>query len=193
MKTGLSPAAAMVAAALAALLAGCVAPAATPQARLQRTQAIIASWSDSSRLLAARLIQEYGPPDEIGRGWLSWNDKGPWKRTTVWQQSEEYPTDQDGDNLEQVLAYPIAQEQRLALLAFSDKVRASDDGQELAVHADREELDFLALNLAHEILQGRRDPLDAFHFEQRTLRLSAAGKSSPYMQRLLFTPPQTAP
>jgi len=193
MKTGFCPAAAMGAAAVAAWFAVCVAPAASPQARRERAEDAIAYWSDSSRLQAARLIEEYGPPDEVRRGRLTWNEKGPWKRTTVWEVSQEYPSNQDGDDLEQVLAYPVPEDKRLALLAFSDKVRVSEDGQELSAHSNREELDFLALNLAHEVIQGMRGPLDAFHFEQRTLQLSAAGKTSPYLQGLLFVPPQVAP
>jgi hypothetical protein len=47
-------------------------------------------------------------------------------------------------------------------------------------------VNFLALNIADEIIRGRRDVRGAIAFYRRTLDLAAAGKTSPYMTRLLF-------
>jgi hypothetical protein len=49
-----------------------------------------------------------------------------------------------------------------------------------------EALNRLSLNLADDVAAGRRSPQDADRFFLRTVRLRAAGKSSPYLDQLLF-------
>ena len=65
--------------------------------------------------------------------------------------------------------------------------------QELSARSDREETNYLALNLADEVVRGRRSAAAARSFFDATLNLSLYGKSSPYMSRLLFRPRRRTP
>ncbi len=58
----------------------------------------------------------------------------------------------------------------------------------LASHCDSEESNTLALNLANEIVTGKRDVASAQDFLKSTLTKSMAGKSSPYTDKLMFSP-----
>jgi hypothetical protein len=90
--------------------------------------------------------------------------------------------------LEQTVAYSVPADKRKALAAFSDRVRVSRDGSELAARTTSEELNFLTLNLADEVLKGSRSPEEAQRFYENTMQFSISGKSSRYMQGLIFAP-----
>lgn len=178
-------------AALAAVLAaGCASvPPPGPQERAAAAQAAISGWSESSRVAAAKLIEEYGPPDVVAPDGLAWNDKGPWTRTMV-RDAAAYQGAASGDAIvEQTIAYELPDAKWSELLRdFNDKLTVTLDPEQLTARSDSEELNFLTLNLANEIVNGRMDPLEARRFYWRTLDLAAAGKSSNLMQGLLFKP-----
>jgi hypothetical protein len=61
---------------------------------------------------------------------------------------------------------------------------------ELAARSDREALNFLSLNLGMDILTGERTPEEASQYFYKAIELHYAGKSVPYMDKLLFDTPQ---
>jgi hypothetical protein len=183
---------------ISALTAGCATESTLPpEARHDFAQTVISRWSDPALLLAAKLIEEYGPPDRIDYSRIAWNEKGPWKRITVWDIRQNQAADMGTDDIEQTAACPVPAEKIQALAAFSGKIRVSQDGGELSARSDSEEQNFLAINLAHEIILGHTDQLEARRLYDRIIKLSSAGKYSPYMRKLLFQvqvrPPVPAP
>lgn len=60
---------------------------------------------------------------------------------------------------------------------------------ELSAQCDKEEMNLLALNLAHDIITGKRTVADARAFYAKTAMAFKLGdKSSPYVQGLMFQP-----
>jgi hypothetical protein len=174
---------------LAAFLTGCAsAPLNTPAQRRDFAKVVIANWYTYSEVSAMKLMDEYGPPDQIESSRLIWNNRDPWKRIAVWDVVPDYDSNLGPDNLEEAVDYPVAPAQRKALAAFDSHIWVSKDGSEVAGRYATEELNFLALNLAHDVLAGLKDPAQARSFSDRTLALSAEGKSSSYMKGLNFTP-----
>jgi hypothetical protein len=175
---------------LAALSAACASAPAAPmsaQERLDRAQALATEWYTYSEVLALKLIDEYGAPDVIEAERLTWYNKGPWSKVAVWNDEDYYYSGTVGpDDLEQTLLYAVPREKRKDLAAFSDKLAVSKDGRQLSVRGNDEGRNYLTLNLAHEIIQGVRSPDDARAFYDRIYQLSESGKSSPYLQGLLF-------
>lgn len=165
----------------------------TPESRRYFAEAVTENWSDYSRLQAARLMEEYGPPDKVGHAELVWNDKGVWKRIRVWDVTPYYDSNTGSPNLEQTVSYPVLPETRAQLAALGRKVQVSSDGTELSARGTSETANLLSLNLAEEILAGRRSPADAARFYESMINLSISGKSSPYLERLLFTPRPAGP
>jgi hypothetical protein len=161
----------------------------TPEARRQFAGAVIENWSGYSRLQAEKLIQEYGPPDRVKHDELAWQDKGLWRRIRVWDVTPYFDSNVGAPDLEQTISYPVLPAQSAALAALGDKLSVSSDQKELSARGASEEENLLALNLADEIIAGRRTAQDARRLYDTTIELSQAGKSSPYTQRLLFTPP----
>lgn len=150
-------------------------------------------WNDWSNLSLDAMVERYGPPTRIESKLVVWVDKAPWKRIAVWDRMGNFQGSAAADNIEQTVAYLVPFDRRDALEAFSPRVGVSFDGSELSSSSFSEERNLLTLNLADQIIRGVRSPDEAKEFYTLTLRLAAAGKSSPYMRRLLFVPPPLPP
>jgi hypothetical protein len=179
---------------LVGLIIGCATMRASdsPPARLSAAQSAIAGWSESSRLSAMLMIDEYGPPDRSSAERLVWNDKGPYKKLTAWNVPPSAAVAVAGD-IETTVSYPVPPERREALEKFSPQVQVSLNGTELSARSDSQEVNRLTLNLAALVIAGL-DPAAARHSYANALRLQAAGKSSALVAELLFRPtPQPRP
>jgi hypothetical protein len=150
-----------------------------------RAQSVISDWPERSRALAESLMQEYGIPSEAGPSRLSWKGIAPWSRIAVDRDSLEpgRPT-----GLLQAVAYEVPLRRWRALGWFDRGVDYDPVKRELIARTDGEATNRLALNLADEIVRGKRTPDEARAFYDETVSLAASGKSSPYMKRLLFRP-----
>ena len=111
---------------------------------------------------------------------LQWNDMGPWRRIII--QDQQPP-------LQQIVTYHVSAEKIDALKKFVHGPLVFPDENELVARSDSEEINRLSLNLANDIATGRRSPEQADRFFLRTVALHAAGKSTLYMDRLLFDRP----
>lgn len=152
---------------------------------LSRAQSLIADWPEGSRILAETLLQEYGVPDEAGPSRLSWTNRNPWKKMEVERDALD-PARATG--VLQSVAYDVPLRRWRALGWFGRGVDYDPVTRELIARTRSEATNFLALNLADEVIRGRRTAEEARALYDETLALSLAGKSSPYMRRLLFRP-----
>lgn len=151
---------------------------------------VSSGWSEKSRLAARLMLARYGAPDVVGTSRLVWQGNGPWKRTIVRDLTRPYASD-PGEELgviEQTVAYNLTPEQAPVLSGFSDRLSADAAAMELTSRADREELNFLRLNLANDLLIRAVAPEDAKAAYARILELEAAGKATPYLLALRFGP-----
>lgn len=146
----------------------------------------VSGWPDQPKSAARLIIDRHGPPDWTGTDRLVWLRRDPWKRVTV----SRYPA---YSPLEQAVDYRVSKAMLPAVSSFNHGVRADPGLGELLARSDRESLNCLALNLAWEVAEGYRTLDSARDFYGRTASLAAAGKSSPYLEGLLFTPEGVKP
>lgn len=173
------------------LLVGLVAvlTAAGPD-RTELAERVSAGWADKPRLAARALMSRYGPPDEVGAHRLIWHANGPWKRTIVRNLPWPY-SDAAGEELgviEQSVAYDLTPEQAAGLSSFSRRLAFDPSRMEMSSRADREELNYLRLNLADDVLKGRITAAEAQDSYARTVELEASGKTTRYLLGLTFGP-----
>ncbi len=155
----------------------------------QTPESIILHWPTFSYRLARLMLSEYGQPVESSDHRLTWIDNGPWKRTVVYRKApKERMLAGDGGRLEQSVAYRVPPDRLADLGRFNMDVEADKEAGRLTVISDSESENFLTLNLADEVIRGRRSPKSAKDFRRKQLRLMDAGKTSPYLERLLFVP-----
>jgi hypothetical protein len=153
----------------------------------QTPESVIKDWPDRARGLARVMIEEYGRPDRFTRDALVWYDNGPWRRTVVYRRAwPHYLWLRDKDYLEQTIGYQVPKDKVNALKRFNRSLDVYPVSEELSSRSESESMNFLALNLADEIVNGTRSVEDARSFYNRTVRLSESGKSSGYLSGFLF-------
>lgn len=149
--------------------------------RADEARALMGAWMEAPRLTAELMMERYGPPDRVSAAAVTWIDRGPWKRVTVYGQNPV-------DFLEQVVRYHVPAMAAIPLADFGSGTALKFTNDELSAASGQESLNILALNLADEIAVGKRTAEQASRFYLRTATIAAAGKSSPYLQGLLFKP-----
>lgn len=154
----------------------------------QLEEGVIWSWPELSKELARAMMSEYGRPDDYTERALFWFDNGPWKRTVVYRDPPKRRFwGGDGDfYLEQVVAYDVPDDKVKPLHRFNSELIIDQALRELGTRSDSQGRNYLTLNLADEVVTGKRDPDEAWEFLDRITRLTQAGKSSPYVAGLRF-------
>ncbi len=153
-------------------------------------EAILAGWPDTPKKVARTTIEKYGPPNEATESRLVWHHNSPWKRTIVYR--DEVPHDfpkPHTDLLEQFIDYRVPIERLSDLGAYDGSVIAERTKGEISARCDMEEMNFLALNLAHDVSIGKRSVDDARRFYAETATAFMMGDSHPYTQGLQFEVP----
>lgn len=163
-------------------------PAADIPSQDQAPQAFIEGWPESARLTGQAMILKYGKPDQIDEASLVWHDRGPWKRIVVYREAVFQGEDDDKPKgfLQQTANYIVPAARLAALDPFTKELVGDPSREELSFRSDSESKNFLAINLADEIIRGQKTTEEAHAFYERQVRLMAAGKSSRYTERLLF-------
>lgn len=151
--------------------------------RRRAAASLVGDWPAASASAARRLIGQYGAPDEVHADWLVWNGNRPWARTIV---RSSPPFGSGAGFVEQAVEYPLTMRQAAALKAFDERLVYDRRNRELSSSSEREETNFLRLNLANDIVNGRMTPDQARELFAQILRLEAAGKSSSYLEVLHF-------
>lgn len=168
-----------------ALITG-AAYAQTPQTASQT----IASWPDVPKNVATMMIDKYGQPDGITSSRLIWQNRGPWREIIVYR--EEIPHNfpkPHSDVLEQVINYKVPVSMYDELAAYDGSVIVERTKGTMAARCDREDANFLALNLANDIVTGKRTVQEARQFYASTIQQLMRGEKPPYTQRLMFEVP----
>jgi hypothetical protein len=157
---------------------------------LAEARAIIETWPEAPKGEAKKLLDHYGPPNEATPTKLFWYRTGPWARIelTADEILHSFPTTHT-DFLTQYVDYPIKAERAAELVEFDGSVIVDRTAGQLGGRCDSEAANTVTLNLAVDIIEGRRTVDDARHFFAETLAAYAMGRDAPYAERLQFNPP----
>jgi hypothetical protein len=90
------------------------------------------------------------------------------------------------DVLEQLVPYHVPFEKFNEIAAFDGSVIPERTKGEISARCDMEEMNFLALNLAHDIVTGKRTVEEARRFYAETAMGFMMNESSPYTNGLQF-------
>lgn len=159
----------------------------------QSVRAMVGGWPETARKAAGEALDKYGAPDGVTETMLVWHDNGPWKRTIVYREEIDhlFPMPHK-DVWEQFVNYDVPADKFDELAAYDGSVIVERTKGEISARCDKEEANFLALNLADDIVNGRRTVEDARSFYAQTIKTMKEGGTSPYLEGLRFTPPPRA-
>jgi hypothetical protein len=189
---------------LAAVLAvfGAFAVLNTPTSQMQERMAqnkmkmsadeVLAGWSGTPREVAMKTMEKYGQPTGMTPNMLVWENSGPWKRTVVYRQevTHNFPMPHT-DMLEQFIDYGVPADKFDDLAEYDGSVVVQRTVGEMSARCDKEEMNFLALNLANDIVTGKRSVKNARDFYAKTAMAFKNGQMSPYTQGLQFQVPKS--
>jgi hypothetical protein len=158
---------------------------------LDLAQAIVEDWPQAPKMAARTLLEHYGPPNEATPTKLLWYRTGPWARMelTADEILHNFPTPHT-DYLTQYVDFRVPADKASELVAFDGSVIVDRTAGQIGARCDHEAYNTLTLNLAVEIIEGRRTVEDARRFYGETAAAFAMGRPAPYAERLQFTPPQ---
>lgn len=151
---------------------------------------IVEQWPEAPKKAAEKILDHYGPPNEATPTKLFWYRTENWARMelTADEIVHNFPTPHT-DYLTQYVDYPVPADKASELLQFDGSVLLDRTAGQIGARCDHEAYNTLTLNLAVEIIEGKRSVDDARRFYGETAAAFVMGREAPYAERLLFTPP----
>jgi hypothetical protein len=167
-------------------------PAPLETGKARSAQAILEDWPAKPKEVGQLMIGKYGAPDEATPRIFRWHGNGGWKRTILYREEvpHNFPAPHT-DLLEQVIDYRVPPDKFDELAAYDGSVIVERTKGEMSARCDKEEMNFLALNLANDIVTGKRSVEEARQFYAQTAMAFKQGRKDPYTQRLQFQVPQS--
>lgn len=147
----------------------------------------LSGWPEASQKAAKEMIEKYGEPDVMGEEMLAWNDVGPWRRIHVSKEETQhnFPIEHT-DMLEQTISYEVSPEKYDELGQFDGSVVVDRTQGLLSARCDIEANNLLALNLAHDVIVGKKTVAEARQAYGDIVKEKMNGGNPEYMQKLTF-------
>ena len=156
---------------------------------LERT---ISNWPEEPRRSAERLIEYYGEPHEFSDSQLIWrNTNDGWKRTVLSRDEvpHNFPAPHT-DFLEQFIDYKVPVEFYSKLAGYDGSLMIERTKGEMSARCGGTAMNFVAINLAHDIINGCRTVGEARAEYARLYQGYKIGKKHPYTQKFNFELPR---
>jgi hypothetical protein len=144
-------------------------------------------WPVDSSEAAQRVIKKYGEPDESCHSSLTWDRRGPWKRIVAHREPSKhnFPAPHV-EAVECFIEFHIPPWKVSDLVRFNGSVVVYRTLGEISVRGHDEETNLLALNLAYDIITGKRSVDDARKYYAQEFLNHKRKAPTPYMKGLKF-------
>jgi hypothetical protein len=175
------------------------APATLPSQTQPSTEALawsqknLAGWPEATRRLGAQLMTKYGAPVEVTPRQVTWINSGPWARTTLYKEGVAHNFAAPHRNvLEQAVLYKVPVDKLVPLAQFSRSLVVDLARGEIVTSADSEEINFLAVNVADDVVKGQRSAEEARIYFAQLVRAKMIKEPERELQKLKFAPAKSA-
>ncbi|MBY0307182.1 MAG: hypothetical protein K2Q09_00425, partial [Phycisphaerales bacterium] len=151
--------------------------------------AVLAAWPMEQRQGLDRVASQYGPPDELTQSFAVWHDRGPFQTIKVHREAVSHSVPvQHQDFMEHSIAYKVPAEKVGDLSKFDGSLVVNRTKGCVAATCDSEAHNLLALNLANDIVTGKRSVSDAKDYMAKAISDEKSGRIDKYMKGLAFQP-----
>src|ERR687898_2337846 len=170
---------------------GAAAQSAAPQSKAPGSltaEQVIGSWKQTPQDVAKTMIAKYGQPQEVTANRLIWHNNGPWKFSELVNEeiAHEFPMPHK-DALYQAINYKIDADKADELLQYDGSVLLERTKGEIGARCDKEDANFLAINLANDVATGRRSVQDARKFyADSMMAFMKQNKKNEYLEGFRF-------
>lgn len=152
------------------------------------------TWPMASQMAVKEQMDLYGKPNEMTSTMAVWHNNGPWKKTiiTKMESKHDFPKTHM-DCMEQSIGYKVPLDKYDELAHFDGSVTVDRTQGTLAARCDKEENNFLALNLAHDVITGKKSVEEARKSYGDMIKQAMSGNKPEYMKKLLFSSNMNSP
>jgi hypothetical protein len=154
---------------------------------LQRANALTENWPEASFWAAKSMIEKYGEPNETTSDSLIWRNVAPFKKIVVHREvySSKFPLLHQSA-LEHFVDYKAPTAKVVDVWRFDGAVNLDRARGQMSATSQNEPMNFLALNLAHDIMTGKMSAASArIKFGKETMEY-LNGHQTVYTQTLNF-------
>lgn len=146
------------------------------------------AWPEASQMAVAEMMGKYGKPDASGKEVLGWMNKGNWKMIQVskMESKHSFPIEHT-DMLEQCISYKVPTDKMDDLGMFDGSVTFDRTQGLMCARCDKEGNNLLALNLANDIVTGKKSVEQARKAYGDIVKEKMNGGNPEYMQKLTFS------
>ena len=162
--------------------------------KMDDANTMMENWSADAQKAAKGMMKIHGAPDESTPTMLVWHNSGPWKRIIASNMvtPHNFPGPHP-DSVEQTLSYKVPENKFDELARFDGSVNVDRTRGEMSARCDAEHHNVLALNLAHDIITGKRSVKGARAFYTRVVMIEKTKKQiHHYALKLNFSPQMNA-
>ena len=154
---------------------------------------IIAEWPERPRLGARQMIAKYGAPQEITAERLVWHDQGPFQSITLtkMEDAHDFPLPHT-DYMQHTITYKVPDGKADELAKFDGSLTYEKTRGLMSARCDLEGHNILTLNLANDIVTGKKSAAAARKEFGEIVADDMAGKMPPYTAELQFKPDPAA-
>lgn len=146
----------------------------------KRAESLTTGWPQNAVTAAKEMVVKYGEPTEVTQDALIWKAALPFKRIIVHREvfSSRFPLLHQ-TSLEHVVDYQAKADKVDDIWNFDGSVVLNRTKGEMSASGESEPMNVLALNLAHEIMQGRMSPERArIQFGKETMNYLNGNKTA---------------
>jgi hypothetical protein len=147
----------------------------------------MSGWSEASKMAVMMMKKKYGEPAEKTDEMMMWKNTGQWKKTVVYAKEfkHDFPMPHT-DVMQQWIDYRVPADKFNDLAKYDGSVVCNRTNGEISARCDKEGANFLAINLANDIVTGKKDVNAAREFYARAVKEMINGGMPEYMQKLQF-------
>ncbi|TDD96910.1 hypothetical protein [Flavobacterium cellulosilyticum] len=145
-------------------------------------------WPEASRMAVKEITDKYGKPDGITKNELIWMNKGVWKKICINKKETKhnFPIEHT-DMMQTTISYKVPMDIMGELAKFDGSVTFDRTQGTMSARCDKEGNNFLALNLAHDIITGKKSVEEARKAYGDIVKEKMNGGNPIYMQKLSFS------
>jgi len=153
----------------------------------------IGKWPEASQMAVAEITGKYGKPDGITADELIWMNKGDWKKICINKKETKhsFPVEHT-DMMQQTINYNVPEGKMDQLGRFDGSITFDRTQGTMSARCDMEGNNMLALNLANDIVTGKKTVEQARDAYADIVKEKMNGGSPEYMMKLTFSQHQNA-
>ena len=153
----------------------------------------VSNWNKSSQMAVDEITKKYGDPNGVTDEELIWINAGVWKKISITktESKHSFPIEHT-DMMQTTIMYKVPEDKMDELGVFDGSVTFDRTQGTMSARCDQEGNNFLALNLANDIITNKKTVVQARKAYGDIIKQKMSGESPEYMAKLTFSSQSSA-